>query len=352
MKRAILATITTVLMTFALMLTSATPTIQAASISSENTIIQHINQLVVGMTLTDLIQGSDAILIGTVLEILPSRGDIVSHTYTDAVIRPERYLYGGSGNQNIAVRILGGASGNITLWVEDQPEFKVGEEVLLFLRRLTLATPEGIAPQNYYEVCGVFQGKWDYKDGVAASITGEKMSVVALEEIIAASGVASIQMAVTIDGLRSGEQAVLRIGPETASLESADPLFEYTLQGPVTNLTVDIRPTLKDGYYLLLLEAPQKYHRYPKGYAFMVSDSAIINPTGKAITFSLAPPPIYPEMEAVISLSALTKEPMPIPKIPLWQRLLEPLAITGAVIIAGLIGVVFWRVARKRRMIR
>jgi hypothetical protein len=340
MRPAIMAAITALLVTSSAIFTSVAP----------------INASMIKLSLEDLVRQSDAILIGTVIEILPSKGDIVSHTYTDAVIRPERYLYGGSGTQNIAVRTLGGTIGGVTLWMEDQPKFTIGEENLLFLRHIDPFAPQGIDPQNYYEVAGAVQGKWDYKDGVATSISGEKISIDALEETIDAFKIpSSIQMTITINGLRLGEQAMLRIGSETASLEIESMLFEYPLQGTDTNLTmftVNIDPTLKDGYYLLLLEAPQKYHRYPKGYAFMVSDSAIINPTGKAITFSLAPPPIYPEMEAVISLSALTKEPMPIPKIPLWQRLLEPLAITGAVIIAGLIGVVFWRVARKRRMIR
>jgi hypothetical protein len=322
MNRAIMAGITALLVTFTALFTSVTP----------------IGASMIKLSMDDLVRQSDAILIGTVLELLPSKGDIVSHTYTDAVIRPERYLYGGSGTQSIAVRTLGGTNGGVTLWIEDQPKFTIGEENLLFLRHIDPFAPQGIDPQNYYEVAGAVQGKWEHKDGVATSISGEKISISALEEIIDASKIpSSIPMTVTINGLRLGEQAMLRIGSETASLEIDIPLLSHPLHGTDTSLTVDIYPILHDGYYLLLLEAPQKYHRYPKGYAFMVNNSAVVNPTGKAITFSLAPPPIYPEMEAVISLSAPPKEPMSIPEIPLWQRLVEPLAIIGSVIIAGLI---------------
>jgi len=157
-------------------------------------------------------------------------------------------------------------------------------------------------------------------------------------------------MTISIDGLAPGEQATLRIGLETASWEIQTPLYEYPLQGTYTKVTININPVLKDGYYLLLLEALQKHFREPKGYAFVVRDSVLVNPTGRAITFDLRPPPSYPALEAVISLSAPAKAPMPIFPIPLWQRLVEPLAITGGVIIAGLLGVVFWRVARKHRM--
>ena len=340
---------------------TSTPAVQAASISSSSEAIQHVDNLMVEMTLGDLIRGSDAIVIGRVIEVMPSRGEMAGHTvYTEIIVQPERYLYEvvlqpvhylyGSGSQNIAVRILGGTIGSTSLWVEDQPEFKLSEQALLFLHRLTSAAPEGIDPQNYYEVYGSVQGKWGYENGMAASISGQKVSTGAIEEIITTPGIVSNQMMISIDGLAPGEQATLQIGPETASLEIENPLFEYPIQGPDANFTVNINTILKDGYYLLLLEAPQKYFRDPKGYAFMVRDSTVVNSTGKTITFKLRTPPSYPAAEAVISLSAPIKAPMPIFPIPLWQRLIEPMAITGAVIIAGLLGVVFWRVARKRRM--
>lgn len=176
--------------------------------------------------------------------------------------------------------------------------------------------------------------------GVSAGIVAAVANMTKLEKP-PLSG--SNQMTITITGLEQGEEATLRIGLETAALEIEKPLFEYQIQGTGASLTEDIAPILEDGYYLLLLEAPHQYFREPKGYSFMVRDSIIINPTGKAITFKLGPLPAYPAMEWVVSLSAPPKQPMPILQVPLWQRLLEPLAILVSLIIVGLLVIFIWR---------
>jgi len=164
----------------------------------------------------------------------------------------------------------------------------------------------------------------------------------------------SNQMTITIIGLKQGEEAVLRIGTETASLDIESALFEYQIKGTGGSLTEDITPILEDGYYLLLLEAPHQYFREPKGYAFMVSDSIIVNPTGKAITFKLGPPPTPSLMEWVNDLSAPPKEPIPlwlppVSPLPLWQRLIEPAAILLSVIIVVAIGFIIWRRRSKNK---
>lgn len=160
---------------------------------------------------------------------------------------------------------------------------------------------------------------------------------------------APIQMTITINGLTQGETATLLIGPETAGLEIKNALFEYQIQGTGASIKEDITPVMEDGYYLLLLEAPGQYFREPKGYLFMVRNSAIINPTGKTITFKLGAPPTPPIMEWVVSLSAPPKQPISVTvptgpiQPPIWQRLLEPVAITLAVIVVALIGFIIWR---------
>jgi hypothetical protein len=154
---------------------------------------------------------------------------------------------------------------------------------------------------------------------------------------------ASIQMTITINGLTQGETATLLIGPETPDLEVKNALFEHQVNGTGVSIKEEIAPVLEDGNYLLLLGAPSHYFRKPKGYFINVRDSAIVNPTGKAIIFNLEPPPTYLATEGVADLSAPPKQPIPIIEPPLWQRLLEPAAISLAVIVVALIAVFIWR---------
>lgn len=102
-------------------------------------------------------------------------------------------------------------------------------------------------------------------------------------------GASGIQMTVTVNGLEKGEEAVLRLLPDIDTAEEV--LFEQTIRSDGEgSITVDIRTSLKDGNYQLLLEAPDKYFREPKGYCFQVSQSQIVNPTSRPIVFNLIPP--------------------------------------------------------------
>ncbi len=99
-----------------------------------------------------------------------------------------------------------------------------------------------------------------------------------------------IQMTVTINGLEKGEEATLTISHE-GTVTAEDPLFVRTIKNNgEKSLTLDIGANLKDGYYQLLLEVPEKYFRDPKGYFFAVSNSNIVNPRGNSIIFDLIPP--------------------------------------------------------------
>jgi hypothetical protein len=141
------------------------------------------------------------------------------------------------------------------------------------------------------------------------------------------------ELSITINGLMPGEEATLVIGLGTASLEVESALYEYPISGTGTSIKENLTPVLEDGYYLLLLNAPEHYFRQPKGYLFTVKESAIMNPENNAIVFDLVNPPTNPALEAVVSLSAPTKPPIPIFPIPLWRQLIEPAAITAASII-------------------
>ena len=81
----------------------------------------------------------------------------------------------------------------------------------------------------------------------------------------------------------------------------------------------------------------------------MVSGSAIINPTGRAVTFNLGPPPLPNMIETVIALSASPRQPIPPIPIPLWKKLVEPIAILIGAVITGLLFVWYVRWYSKNR---
>lgn len=132
----------------------------------------------------------------------------------------------------------------------------------------------------------------------------------------------NIQMTVTIDGLEKGEEATLTLSLSPGIDPAEKPLFQQTIRSDgERSLTVEITTSLKDGYYQLLLEAPEKYFREPKGYLFQVYQSQIVNPVGRPVIFSLLPKGGAPDVEALISLSAPKRQLAPPPP---FQRSVVP----------------------------
>lgn len=99
-----------------------------------------------------------------------------------------------------------------------------------------------------------------------------------------------IQMAVTINGLEKGDEATLQLSIE--AVYTPEPLLAvHTVLGDGTaGQTIVMSTTLKDGYYQIILQAPDKYFRDPKGYLFQIYQSKIVNPSGRPIAFNLIPP--------------------------------------------------------------
>lgn len=125
----------------------------------------------------------------------------------------------------------------------------------------------------------------------------------------------NIRMTVIINGLEKGEEARLTLSLSPGIEPAEKPLSQQTIRSDGEgSLTVEITASLEDGYYLLLLEAPGKYFREPKGYLFAVNQSQIVNPVERPIIFDLTPREETPVMaEAFISLSAPLKQPSPPP---------------------------------------
>jgi hypothetical protein len=119
-------------------------------------------------TLDDLIKNSDAAVIGKVVEILPAKKVLTDPlVYTYVIIQPERNLFGDSQSDRIAVRVDGGRIGDTVMVAEDEAEFTVGEECLVFLVHPTSvhSAPEGFNDKNYYKVWAGTGGKFEIEDG-------------------------------------------------------------------------------------------------------------------------------------------------------------------------------------------
>lgn len=92
--------------------------------------------MVLPSSLSKMTKESDTILHGTVTRIDPARkeGGIV---YTPVVVQATEYLkaLGGLKPPEVTVKILGGELNGTKMTVDLAPEFALGEEVLLFLKK-------------------------------------------------------------------------------------------------------------------------------------------------------------------------------------------------------------------------
>ena len=150
------------------------------------------------LPIEEIIRLSDAGVIGRVTDILPAKRaknpapvppEII---YQDVIIQVKQYLFGGHGSEFIAVRVLGGKIGNEYFLAEGvDPDFTVGEEVLLFLyvppadTVYVEAVPEGTDPTTIYKVSTSIPGKFFLEDNTAINFKGETTDISEVEQKIA-----------------------------------------------------------------------------------------------------------------------------------------------------------------------
>ena len=129
----------------------------------------------VPLSFKEMVRKSDLILIGEVKEVRENSWVYVNHTHrirgSTAEIEVRNVIKGslgkGEGN-NIFVRYLGTSE----FWVEDQPEFRNSERVLLFLKKIK---------GNYYGSVNLYAGKVEISDKNTVWI-GDEDSKVKLNE--------------------------------------------------------------------------------------------------------------------------------------------------------------------------
>lgn len=134
---------------------------------------------------------SDSIIIGRVIEILPSRWNTpdgikptsdgkmttskeefykqrkAKKIYTDVIIKVDRIIKNKSTPAMITVRTIGGEVGEYGMIVEDEAKFEAGENVLLFLTKEDTDTDNSAG--THYRVYDMKYGKF--------SITNDNQAV-------------------------------------------------------------------------------------------------------------------------------------------------------------------------------
>jgi hypothetical protein len=140
------------------------------------------------LSIEDLVSQSDIIIAGTVTGAYPSRWNTADGQrpdksndelnigtedmiYTDIGVHVNKYLKNPLDTGDLQITIDGGTVGNDSIWVEDNPSFEYGENILLFLNWKS--------GRDEMTVTSGYQGKFTMvndttavrSDGVSVSIT-------------------------------------------------------------------------------------------------------------------------------------------------------------------------------------
>jgi hypothetical protein len=143
------------------------------------------------LTHEDLGNYSDTIVIGTVKEILPSKWNTIDGKqpnkaltelnpndliYTDTTVSVDKYLKNPLLSNEVIVREIGGTVGNVNMKSDDEPSFKPGEKVLIYLSKDTNPDIKNIGSEHFI-VTGFFQGKFTLTDNGKATTPYENTTL-------------------------------------------------------------------------------------------------------------------------------------------------------------------------------
>lgn len=119
---------------------------------------------------------SDTVVLGTVTGIT-HHGTLTGNIYRIVTFSVESFYKNPLDAETLFIGVEGGELGDRGMWVEDQPEFSVGERALVFLAE-TDQTHEG---ETVYRVYGLFQGKFTVEGDVAHAPGGLYLNISGLE---------------------------------------------------------------------------------------------------------------------------------------------------------------------------
>jgi len=119
---------------------------------------------------------SDAVFTGTMLDVATRLGE-GNESIIITVVRldVEGLAKGELQGNPIEVNIPGGQMGDVGVWVEDQPTFKVGEHVLLYLRSVGSKSRDGYPLFTLFT--GTFAGKSDAAGNTTIGANGEPVPI-------------------------------------------------------------------------------------------------------------------------------------------------------------------------------
>ncbi len=133
---------------------------------------QSAHGLIIEIPYDQLWEESDTVVLGTVTGIT-HHGMLTGMIYRIVTFSVERFYKNPVDAETLFIRVEGGELGDRGVWVEDQPEFSVGERTLVFLAE-TDQTHEG---ETVYRVYGLFQGKFTVEGDVAHAPGGLYLNI-------------------------------------------------------------------------------------------------------------------------------------------------------------------------------
>jgi hypothetical protein len=143
-----------------------------------------VNELYPELTLEELVEKSDIIVIGKVTNIkepilVYSNNDKrLPLLVTDIVISIDRVLTNNYNGREITIRTLGDNRDSIDSFVEDEIQFKEGEDVLLFIN----SDARDIILKDRYYISGGEQGVFKIRDNMAYNM--KYKDGIAVEELV------------------------------------------------------------------------------------------------------------------------------------------------------------------------
>jgi len=114
------------------------------------------NAMMVKIPLEQLTRGADLILLGWVESIEGKEAE--KGIFSLATISPEKVVKGKLTTPAVLVKFRGGAVEGRQLYIEDTPDYRVGERVMVFLKK--------VVGKDYYQTVGLFQGKYSVKEDI------------------------------------------------------------------------------------------------------------------------------------------------------------------------------------------
>jgi hypothetical protein len=205
---------------------------------------------------------ADIVVVARVDE-LSSGWDAQSHSlYTYVSVSVERVLKGEVPGGRLVVKQLGGRLQNIGLHVADQPDFELGESVLLFLevrpRDATLYTT------------ALWQGKWTLeRDGRGERVATRRGPVHGRDRRVERQALAAVERSVSVAPRKKRERIVYDTTAAAAPVGIGAPFSTraFTLLGPLRYLfspAVDVQaggqPGLAGGGLTEILSAITKWN--------------------------------------------------------------------------------------------